>query len=449
MLMLLNNLFFLAIFFFVSFFVFKLLLSKDKLFSKTISVFLALQVILVAFILIEQHRFKTNLSRSIFMDDGEIYSSNAWQISTALTGIIPDIKSVAQMRGIHLADRGLGLKRYYSEYIKKKIIPPASEYHIRYITYLYSIIYAAYGFIPVSINFMNVILHLLTVVLIYKSVVLLFDDKIAYLSCLFFLINPISFYYSSTKLQEAIFIFILYSSIHCFLMIIKKRKYLYIPLMLALFYVNYSFLKTDYFIPILFAFIISSIIILFRNNKRAFLILTLFIILCLSVRPAIIGKIKFYVETYLSVCVSHQRGFYNTGGQVYQLFIPGKEIQDYTFLDWVRYAPRAWYHMLSEPILSSKASLSLLLFFPVKVIFLILCVLALLGTLMAMRYGQIEAVIFVSIFVILGTGIAMSSGNVGTMLRHRDIISPVVFIFSAFYITRFLQKIGFNNMRKG
>jgi hypothetical protein len=57
-------------------------------------------------------------------------------------------------------------------------------------------------------------------------------------------------------------------------------------------------------------------------------------------------------------------------------------------------------------------------------------------------------VIFLSILIILGTGIAMSSGNVGTMLRHRDIITPIIFFFSSFYITRFCYTPNFNAMKK-
>lgn len=59
--------------------------------------FLFLHIILVALILVEMHRFKTNLSESIFRNDGDAYSANAWQISMALTKRIPDVTSVAQL----------------------------------------------------------------------------------------------------------------------------------------------------------------------------------------------------------------------------------------------------------------------------------------------------------------------------------------------------------------
>lgn len=450
MLMLFNNLFALGVLFLAWLYVFKFCLRKNKLMSKTIRIFLLLHVILVAFIITEQHRFKTNLANSLFIDDGEIYSSNAWQISTALTGAIPDIHSVAKMRGIHLADRSWGLERYYNDYIKKKIIPSASEYHIRYITYLYSVIYAAYGFTPAVVNFMNVILHLLTAILIYKSVTLIFDDKVAYISTIFFLLNPISFFYSSTKLQDSMVIFLVYLSIHCFLIFLKKKNYWYLLSIFPLFYIIYSFSRSYYLIPLLAAFIATTVTIIFKRNKKLFSVLVVFIFLSLiGTHASMLPKAKFYIRSSLRDSVIHQRGFYNTGGQVYQLFIPGKDAQDYTLKNWAGYALRGWYHMLSEPILSPVISIKLILLYPIKIVFLILCALSLPGILMAMRYGYTESVIFISIFVILGTGIAMSSGNVGTMLRHRDIITPVVFIFSAFYITRFWQATGLNNMRKG
>jgi len=153
----------------------------------------------------------------------------------------------------------------------------------------------------------------------------------------------------------------------------------------------------------------------------------------------LIGKIKFYITEALNYCVICQKGFYSSGGQVYQLFISGKDTQDYSLMDWGSYFLRGWYHLLSEPILSSRISFALLLFYPFKIIFLILCILAIPGILMSIRYGHIGAIIFFSIIITTGTGLAISSGNVGTMLRHRDIITPAIFIFSSLYIDRFLS----------
>lgn len=449
MLMLFNNLFALGVLFLVSVYIFKFCLRKNKLMSKTICIFLFLHVVLVAFILIEQHRFKVNLANSIFIDDGELNSSNAWQISTALTGAIPDIEYVAQMRGIHLADRGWGLKRYYNDYIKKKIIPLAGEYHIRYITYLYSVIYAAYGFTPAVINFMNVMLHLLTAILIYKSVTLIFDERVAYLSTFLFLLNPITFYYSSTKLQESLSMFLTYLSVYCFIAFLKKNNRWYAILIFPIFYIISTFLRAYYFMPLFLVFVVSSISVLFFKSKKAFFIMSVCVILSLPILHArLSAKVGYHTAQVLQDSVIHQKGFYSTGGQIYRIFLADKDYRDYTPKDWAGYILKGWYHMLSEPVLSADRSVKLLLFFPVKVIFLILCALAVPGILMAIRYGYAEAVIFISILLIFGTAIAMSSGNVGTMLRHRDVITPAIFIFSMFYITRLCYGSNSDNIRK-
>lgn len=447
--MLLNNLITLGLLFLAWSYIFKFLLRNNKLLSKTIRVFLLLHVILVAFIITEQHRFSGNLANSLFIDDGELNSANAWQISTALTGVIPDIDYVSQMRGIHFADRGWGLKRYYNDYIKKKIIPLASDYHIRYITYLYSIIYASYGFTPAIINFMNVILHLITVILIYKSVTLAFDGRTAYLSAVLFLVNPITFYYSSTKLQESASMFLTYLSVFCYIAFLKKNNYWYAISIFPIFYIISSFLRSYYLMPLLLVFVVTSIIVVFLKNKRIFFIF----FVCAAFSLPILHyrmprKIESYARQALQDCVTHQKGFYSTGGQIYKIFLTDKESWNYTLKDWAGYTLRGWYHMLNEPVLSADRSIKLLLFFPVKVIFLILCAFAVPGILMAVRCGNAEAVIFISILAILGTGIALSSGNVGTMLRHRDVITPAVFIFSAFFITRARYGQSINNLRK-
>lgn len=393
---------------------------------------------LVAFILIEQHRFKTNLSNSIFINDGEAYSANGWQISTALTNSIPDMSYISEMRGIHIADRSWGLERYYNDYVKKSIIAPHSDYHMGYITYFYSIIYAAYGYKPVFINFLNVILHLLAAIVIYKCVESFSDNKAAYISVLFFLLNPISFYYSSTKLQESLYIFIIYFSLYCFIMAASNIKNIwYAVFIFPMLAIIYGFLKTHYFVPVLISFVISTMIILFNKSKKVLAILIVIFYLFLGEsKDAVITKTNHYISNALIDSVIHNKGYYNTGGKVYSLFIPDKDAQEYTIMDWVNYYLKGWYHMLSEPILSENNTGKFILFFPVKIIFLILCVFAIPGILIVMRYGHIEATVFICILLLLGSGIAISSGNVGTVLRHRDIITPTIFIFSSVFISR-------------
>lgn len=439
MLMLLDNFVYLALLFFAFIYIFKLFLKNNILLSKTIRIFLLLHVLLVAFILIEQHRFKTNLANSIFINDGEAYSANGWQISTALTDAIPDIQSVAQMRGIHLADRGWGLDRYYNDFVKKKIILPASEYQIGHITYFYSIIYAAYGFKPVFINFMNVILHLVTAIVIYKSVKLIFEHRTAYLSTLFFLLNPVSFYYSSTKLRDTLVVFLVYLAVFFLIMTLKKSYWYSILVFLLLYFFDKSLLKPGLFMPLLVVFGFLLMVIVLKKNKKIFLVAMIVVICSLNrMDTRLFEKFKLYVISELNSQVIHQRGFYNTGGTVYRLYNPDKDSHDYTLLDWGSYITRGWYHMLCEPIFSTNSDPKFILFFPFKLIFFVLCILVLPGILMVMRYGRhTEAAIFLALFLVIGTGLAMSSGNVGTVLRHRDLITPVIYIFSALFISSF------------
>jgi hypothetical protein len=185
--------------------------------------------------------------------------------------------------------------------------------------------------------------------------------------------------------------------------------------------------------------LVSSLVILFKKSKKLFFILIASIFLFLnSMNTNISEKVKFYTTNVLNDSVTHQIGFYGTGGQVYRLFIPNKDSHGYTITDWISYISRGWYHLLSEPMLSVNNTARFILFFPVKIVFLILCILAVPGIWMTARYGHIEAVIFLSVLITIGSGIAISSGNVGTMLRHRDVITPVIFIFSSFYISRLI-----------
>jgi hypothetical protein len=436
MLTLLINLFYLAVFCVSSLLIFNLVLRKNKLLLKTISIFLVLHAALISVILIEQHRFKIDLSGSIFMNDGESYSGNGWQISTALTNAIPGLSAVSQMRGIHIVDRCLGLKGYYDEYIIKNVMPPAGDYEVGFISYLYAMVYATYGFKPVLINFINAMLHLFTAILIYRSVSIIFNKKAAYIATLFFLLNPVAFYYASTKLQESLFIFIVYLSIYCFLMAIRNKSWGHTLLLSFLLYLIYALLKRQYFAPLMLTFALTSGIVFFKNNKKLFFAVLIIVFSILAgMRIDVFKKAENFKISALNYSLGHQQGFYNSGGSTYRLALADKKAKDYTLMDCASYILSGWYHMLSEPILSENLSFKLILFYPFKIIFLVLCLLALPGILMAVRYGHTDAIVFICFLAVVGSSIAVSSGNIGSMLRHRNLIVPVVFIFSSFYIS--------------
>ena len=202
-----NNLLLISVICFVLLYFIKIN-TKIKLY-KFISVSFFLHIILLLIIQLDINRyFHPEVHKSLFFNDGECYSSNAWIISNTLNGKVLQISDFQNIRGLQLV-----LSSVLEAAQSHKIID-MEEYQVGFITYFYSILYAAYGYMPIYINIINVIFNLLTCLIIYKICMVLFNRKTALIASVLFLFNPTTFYYSTTKLKEPFYFFISYMIIY-------------------------------------------------------------------------------------------------------------------------------------------------------------------------------------------------------------------------------------------
>ena len=133
-------------------------------------------------------------------------------------------------------------------------------------------------------------------------------------------------------------------------------------------------------------------------------------------------------------------GNFSSGGKVYGLLSEQYEFLQYGPLEWIVYFFKGWYHFLSEPISFSMYSSLAVPFFIYKILFLSLFVFSILGFLISFRHYYKYHIIFLLFFFIFGSIFAMTEANIGTMVRHRDLIAPVMFIYVSFFILKFIRQ---------
>jgi len=397
---------------------------------------------------------------SQFFNDGEGFAEHAHIISSILIkrpfGYISELSAGSE---------------WVLEWTRRGMIPPARTYQVGYITYFYGILYSIIGNHPFILNLWNIFLHLLSGMLIYKIAIALFDRKTAFLSTLLFLFNPTMFYYSTTKVGESSYIFLIclilylclrinvrYFSIvnlvkkallttgSIFSSLFKGRPLgqLLMPtlrflisiaiIIIALF--SFSLLKPRFMPLIVMAIFLYVIAVTFMRFSRKFKIaVSSAVFLCI---PLALPKMLIFFNTLFNTVAYTHKMYLESGGQVYSLLRFGTDYVNYTLWQKIAYFFFGWLHLIIEP--TEYGSMTYIAYYPFKIIFILLFISAIMGMFFSIKEGKLPALLLTFYMFIMGTVIATASGNSGTMLRHRDAISFVIFIFAASYIVRLIDR---------
>ncbi|MBM3251164.1 MAG: hypothetical protein FJZ11_00080 [Candidatus Omnitrophica bacterium] len=358
---------------------------------------------------------------SFFFNDGELYELHARPISAILTN-----KPLGYTSRLDVATD------WVSEWTWRGLVPPADTYQVGYITYFYGILYSIFGYSELIIHLWNIVLHLLVGILIFQISRTLFDDKTGYISTILFLFNPTLFYYATTKVAESSYIFLLCLIIFILLSISKTRhnaviNFLKLIILIGALFAFYL-LKEKLIFPLLISILTYMIIapVIYYKKLKWFLFFMLFF--CVFYFQKLL---LFFNYLFHSLSTSHYN-YLISGGQIYNLFKFESDFNNYTFIHKLLYILFSWAHFIIEP--ARYTTILYVLYYPYKLIFIALSIFAFLGMVISIKSRNLPSLLLIFYLFLMGTVIAGASGNAGTMLRHRDMVSFVIFIFAAFFI---------------
>ncbi len=366
---------------------------------------------------------------SPFFNDGEAISSNGLIIAYVLRGEKIEQSFFTQRNGIQLC----GLETL--EAAKKGERAPPNTYELSHIGYFYGIIYAAYGYCPAFINFFNVILILLCGLVIFRISNSIFEKRTAYLTTIFFLFNPVLFYYSSTKLKDSITFFTFYLLLYLVIKWMDTRRMLYLIINAPLFFIAY-FIRDKYFLGLIIFTLSLLVLYVLANSPRN---RNLFALLVLAVFIILLPKIKDFAFAQLERAASYHWGNVTSGGKVYSLLREQHEFHSYNLFNWLIYFLRGWYHLIFEPLNIRAFSWVGLLLWAYKITFLNFLVISILGFLSGLKINYKNCLVLALFFLIFGTIFALTEANIVTMIRHRDLLMPIVFMFVSYFLVNFFK----------
>lgn len=258
--------------------------------------------------------------------------------------------------------------------------------------------------------------------------------KIALCAVLFW---PTLFVWSITGLKESHLIFSLIFMFWCLSNFLKERllrKRLYLSILIILSGCYAVSLRRPLLILIPFTFVTTFIPLLFSRyknrtlaeKKTIFFISVISIFCLLNYRTDIFQMLRNSYEKL----IAYHRGYLGSGGWNYSLLGGSNNYYSLTF--FAKYLTGAWFHFLLEPLPWHIFSLSMLASYPMMIIWYGVVFLSLIGVARVMQDGKTKEIFPFLIFTISYISmIGMSIANIGTVVRFRDTIMPIIAIFAS------------------
>ncbi|MFC1698995.1 ArnT family glycosyltransferase [Candidatus Omnitrophota bacterium] len=304
------------------------------------------------------------------------------------------------------------------------------DHHFR----IYAAFYYLFGFSQFAAKLINSLFSVGAAVLIYYIAKDIFEQRVAKLAAILAAFFPTIVLWSVTHLKEPInsfFICLTIFSIHR-LIFLKKKSYL------LLLIISFANIFVRYSLGIFtLCFALLSLIIGLSRNK--YFRLAIVLLIC-SVMMTSLGREKVKsAETKLiseiNGLIYAQRGVVSAGGAVYQIYPEDFEglssIKQLFSLDFMAAAAKGVIFFLLTPFPWQISSKLQLLSYPQVILWYLLFAFALVGIIFSLRYYFKEScliLVFLFFSVLLSS---LVSGNIGSAMRHRDITTPLILLFSA------------------
>jgi len=297
-----------------------------------------------------------------------------------------------------------------------------------------------FGTMKFSGRLINILLGTLSGIFVYYIVKRIFGQKSAKISAILITFFPSIFIWSLDFLKDPLYILVSIMILWAFIMYWDNNNFIYIVLIIIAAIIQ-STIRKDLWLIGLIPFGLGFFLIprLSLIKKTMVITIGIAIIFCLY------NKINYAtVRTNIEKTLQNHIGYVNTGGYVYKnlddkYYAPvNYNISNITWCEILKAFLKGWYHFLLEPFVWDMKSKSMLMSFPQMILWYLMIMFAMTGMAFGLRYSYKYTLIITTYIFIFSSVIALTSGNIGTLFRHRDMVTPFYLIFSAIGISHLL-----------
>lgn len=308
-------------------------------------------------------------------------------------------------------------------------------------TSLYPMAYVQYvlGPAPYGIHLVNVGLFVATVVMLYRLIRSSFGRESALVGLALLLFLPTLFAWSVSALKEPPFVFLIALALVTAVTVLRARP----PLTRALAFaaLGASIATIDgvraggrmIAVVGLAAGFAGSVVL-----RRALLLLLVPVLLVIAGGhaindPAIQRLMMSEIQRSAGIHIGHV----NTEGHHYKLLdqrfyaAATSSVATMTKGEGVRFVVRALVSIMVFPLPWQIDSWEEMAFLPQQILWYALILLAIVGLFAGLRRDVLVTCMLAGVAIVGAAGVAINSGNFGTMVRHRDMVAPFIVWLSA------------------
>ncbi|MBI4040707.1 MAG: hypothetical protein HY390_02450 [Deltaproteobacteria bacterium] len=317
-----------------------------------------------------------------------------------------------------------------------------AEWHVygdTFYIHLIGWIYYFFGYCPEVITLLNCWVGALLPLVIYQISIQLMPPAPARYAAILTSIFPSLFILSVLTLKDLWFIFFLYLIFLYLLKLVKSfNPFFVIPLFISIFFAS---VFRQEFSPILLTglTLLSFFTALPVQRHRKWLALGIACSLLVLVKPFIVFQLQTSIQSHLKIFYSKHVSYNMSGGQSYKIlptnYYANKGNFDFDkevipFKSHIAIFSTGVFHLFFQPNLLKKWTFKTILFVPQVLLwyFLFGCTCLGLYDFLNHRFRFSFFLFFLPIIL----GLAIGSGNVGTLIRHREMLTPFMIILGVF-----------------
>ncbi len=325
--------------------------------------------------------------------------------------------------------------------IKKSLYVDLGMYNVHAKTVFNGFFYTLFGNDVFSLKYLNVLSAAASGWLVYDLTRKIYSSSSGKLAMVIVLLWPTLFLWSITDLKESHLILALIAMPWLVnkIAVTKSVKFKLIYLAITAISIIYLiFLRFKFMLPLIsLTFCIVFIYFILRwGYKKAKGLVSIaligIVILLLSQKDVILQ----FLKTCYDVIAGSYVGFLISGGWVYNLPLDFGQ-NYYTCSFFLKYLFGTLFQFMLEPLPWHMHSFGMLAAYPMMLIWYMMLFSSLIGVIKIYRIKKGDAIFPLLVFLILYVTVTgMSVANIGTAVRFRDAIVPIVAILASCGLTR-------------
>ena len=310
-------------------------------------------------------------------------------------------------------------------------------------SYIYVIAYVQYwlGESPYGIHLLNVFLSLSVAVVLYRLVRKAYGKTAALIGLALSLFMPTLLLWSVSALKESLYIFLIMLGLVGTVTVVRGPSMMRRILGLCAVIISFATIDGVRFGGeiVLGAGLAGGLFGAVTARRLWVAVLVLALLPFVGYRLMQTDVVYSRVQPQLQWLALQHVGHVKTEGNAYKLLDERFYIdsaRDETIATWtpaeqLRYFVRATASFIAVPLPWQARSTTEMLFLPQQIIWYLMILFAVVGSVSGVRRDPFVTCMLLAIVVVGSVAVALGSGNIGTMVRHRDTVVPFVVWLSA------------------